>query len=196
MCAARRSSGLRFLENLAYLVPGYHGYKQPALRQEEDARLRTRVHRKLLHLPNSMQVVSCHHRTPFWLLLRACQSYVRHDRYTDVSGGTSVNFSQEEVDAIRDLAKLAEQCETTRTALNNLVKHAQTMNLPTLDIHIEAMASSKRLGKDDKCSRVFGNKVRQVLGQLGSDGVQDERDMKNKRAQFIKLTAKIGQLKK
>jgi hypothetical protein len=41
------SSGTRFLENLAYLVPGYRGYKEKELRREEDARLRGRVLAKL-----------------------------------------------------------------------------------------------------------------------------------------------------
>ena len=39
--------GTRFLENLAYLVPGYRGYKDKELRREEDARLRGRVLAKL-----------------------------------------------------------------------------------------------------------------------------------------------------
>ncbi len=38
-----RASGGRFFENLAYLVPGYHGYKDKALRREEDSRLRGRA---------------------------------------------------------------------------------------------------------------------------------------------------------
>jgi hypothetical protein len=41
------ASGTRFLENLAYLVPGYRGYKEKELRREEDARLRGRVLAKL-----------------------------------------------------------------------------------------------------------------------------------------------------
>lgn len=40
---ARTQPGGRFLENLAYLVPGYRGYKDKELRREEDARLRSRV---------------------------------------------------------------------------------------------------------------------------------------------------------
>lgn len=40
-------TGSRFLENLAYLVPGYRGYKEKDLRREEDARLRSRVLAKL-----------------------------------------------------------------------------------------------------------------------------------------------------
>ncbi len=39
--------GHRFLKNLAYLVPGYRGYKDKSLRREEDARLRNRVLGKL-----------------------------------------------------------------------------------------------------------------------------------------------------
>ena len=42
-----RLGGSRFLENLAYLVPGYRGYKEKELRREEDARLRGRVLAKL-----------------------------------------------------------------------------------------------------------------------------------------------------
>lgn len=57
MCADRRSSGLRFLENLAYLVPGYEGYRDPARRQEEDSRLRGRVNRKLLHLLSALESI-------------------------------------------------------------------------------------------------------------------------------------------
>jgi hypothetical protein len=40
----------RFLENLAYLVPGYRGYKEKELRREEDARLRSRVLAKLAEM--------------------------------------------------------------------------------------------------------------------------------------------------
>lgn len=40
-------SGTRFLENLAYLVPGYRGYKGRDSRREEDSRLRSRVLAKL-----------------------------------------------------------------------------------------------------------------------------------------------------
>jgi hypothetical protein len=50
MNAPQRPSGLRFLENLAYLVPGYQGYKQRGQRREEDSRLRARVYRRLLQL--------------------------------------------------------------------------------------------------------------------------------------------------
>jgi len=45
--SARTATGIRFLENLAYLVPGYRGYKDKDLRREEDARLRGRVLAKL-----------------------------------------------------------------------------------------------------------------------------------------------------
>lgn len=37
------ATGLRFLENLAYLVPSYNGYRQRGTRREEDSRLRARV---------------------------------------------------------------------------------------------------------------------------------------------------------
>lgn len=42
-----RLAGSRFLENLAYLVPGYRGYKEPANRREEDSRLRARLLQRL-----------------------------------------------------------------------------------------------------------------------------------------------------
>lgn len=48
MDARQETSGLRFLENLAYLVPGYRGYKCRDRRQEEDSRLRARVCEELL----------------------------------------------------------------------------------------------------------------------------------------------------
>lgn len=43
----RTESGDRFLLNLAYLVPGYRGYKEKELRRQEDARLRSRVMSRL-----------------------------------------------------------------------------------------------------------------------------------------------------
>jgi len=39
----QRTNGLRFLENLAYLVPSFRGYRHRDLRREEDSRLRARV---------------------------------------------------------------------------------------------------------------------------------------------------------
>lgn len=48
----RSNGGTRFLENLAYLVPGYRGYKEKELRREEDARLRSRVLAKLHEVRN------------------------------------------------------------------------------------------------------------------------------------------------
>jgi hypothetical protein len=45
--AGDAASGIRFLENLAYLVPSYRGYKEKELRREEDSRLRSRVLAKL-----------------------------------------------------------------------------------------------------------------------------------------------------
>ncbi|MBM3317077.1 MAG: hypothetical protein FJY75_04410, partial [Candidatus Eisenbacteria bacterium] len=48
-------SGLRFLENLAYLVPGYQGYKERGRRREEDSRLRARVYRRLLQLLDQLR---------------------------------------------------------------------------------------------------------------------------------------------
>lgn len=43
MSGSLRSSGARFLENLAYLVPSREGYRDPARRRDEDARLRSRL---------------------------------------------------------------------------------------------------------------------------------------------------------
>lgn len=42
-----RPAGTRFLENLAYLVPGYRGYKDKERRREEDSRLRSLLLRRL-----------------------------------------------------------------------------------------------------------------------------------------------------
>lgn len=48
-------SGSRFLENLAYLVPGYRGYKERELRREEDARLRSRVLAKIREISGLLE---------------------------------------------------------------------------------------------------------------------------------------------
>lgn len=53
--ASQCPNGLRFLENLAYLVPGYEGYKERGRRREEDSRLRARVYRRLLQLLDGLQ---------------------------------------------------------------------------------------------------------------------------------------------
>jgi len=57
MGPVRRPSGLRFLENLAYLVPSYEGYKLPERRREEDSRLRALVADKLLHLQGAFEQI-------------------------------------------------------------------------------------------------------------------------------------------
>jgi hypothetical protein len=44
---SQRTNGLRFLENLAYLVPGSRGYRRRELRREEDSRLRARVNEEM-----------------------------------------------------------------------------------------------------------------------------------------------------
>ncbi len=57
MVPARRPSGLRFLENLAYLVPTYEGYRLPERRREEDSRLRALVFDKLLRLEQACEQI-------------------------------------------------------------------------------------------------------------------------------------------
>jgi len=60
MQASPRPNGLRFLENLAYLVPGYHAYRQPALRREEDSRLRARVNEQIRQMLELLEAVHNH----------------------------------------------------------------------------------------------------------------------------------------
>ncbi len=57
MDSERRPSGLRFLENLAYLVPGYEGYKARDRRQEEDSRLRATVYEKLQCMQRALEQI-------------------------------------------------------------------------------------------------------------------------------------------
>lgn len=45
-----RSSGARFLANLAYLVPGYTGYRERDQRREEDSHLRSLVLGRLVEI--------------------------------------------------------------------------------------------------------------------------------------------------
>lgn len=49
-----RSSGARFLANLAYLVPGYRGYRDREKRREEDSRLRSLVLGRLGEIRESL----------------------------------------------------------------------------------------------------------------------------------------------
>jgi hypothetical protein len=57
MDPVRRPSGLRFLENLAYLVPGYEGYKLRERRREEDSRLRALVYDRLLRMRQALEQI-------------------------------------------------------------------------------------------------------------------------------------------
>jgi hypothetical protein len=54
MQAESRPTGSRFLENLAYIVPGYQGYKDPANRREEDSRLRARILQRLASIQTGL----------------------------------------------------------------------------------------------------------------------------------------------
>lgn len=56
----RQASGLRFLENLAYLVPGYQGYKRHSTRREEDALLRARVVREIRQVMRLLDALRQH----------------------------------------------------------------------------------------------------------------------------------------
>jgi len=58
MHSSQRPSGLRFLENLAYLVPGYQGYREYELRRREDSRLRARVCRRIDHLVANLDEIA------------------------------------------------------------------------------------------------------------------------------------------
>ncbi|MCK4305657.1 MAG: hypothetical protein KAY24_15575 [Candidatus Eisenbacteria sp.] len=55
MHVPQRPSGLRFLENLAYLVPSYQRYRDRKLRQEEDSRLRARVYGQLMQMLQTLE---------------------------------------------------------------------------------------------------------------------------------------------
>ncbi|MFH1144824.1 MAG: hypothetical protein V1774_09800 [Candidatus Eisenbacteria bacterium] len=58
--SSQRPSGLRFLENLAYLVPGYQGYRHHELRRQEDSRMRARVCRNIDQLLREIDALSAH----------------------------------------------------------------------------------------------------------------------------------------
>jgi hypothetical protein len=58
--ASQQTNGLRFLENLAYLIPGFHGYRQCTLRREEDSRLRARVTDEIHGLLHGLEGVHNH----------------------------------------------------------------------------------------------------------------------------------------
>jgi hypothetical protein len=58
--ASQRTNGLRFLENLAYLVPSFRGYRQRDLRREEDSRLRARVTDRIHGMLEVLETVHNH----------------------------------------------------------------------------------------------------------------------------------------
>ena len=62
----QRPSGLRFLDNLAYLVPGYKGYKQRELRYEEDSRLRAHVHGQVQQMLHALDQIRARWSTEDW----------------------------------------------------------------------------------------------------------------------------------
>jgi hypothetical protein len=145
----------------------------------------------MLKLGSHLAVVACSARTPIWNLMAECARFHEGpDRYYDLSGGSVVEFSQDEVESIRALAEQAKR-EARRVrgelnsvaALNALSLLANNVGLPTLllEIDVRAQARPPKIGRD------LTGGLKDALGRIPGD----ERKDREKRALFIRYIAKL-----
>jgi len=87
--------------------------------------------RRKVHLETSLSGVLCHPRTPFWSLMDRLARFSKQEGiyqqgiYYDLSGGEIMIFIDDEVQAIRNLARAAVTQKEYKTQLNALVRLAR-----------------------------------------------------------------------
>jgi len=104
--------------------------------------------------------------------------------YYDLSGGEIMIFTDDEVCAIRDLARSAAKQKEYKAQLNALVRLARKASLEELILEIDARANQGKLW--GKFPSELGTKLRALVL---SGYVQKDRD---KRALFIKNVVRLA----
>ena len=146
--------------------------------------------RRKVHLETSLSGVLCHPRTPFWSLMDRLARFSKQEGiyqqgiYYDLSGGEIMIFIDDEVQAIRNLARAAVTQKEYKTQLNALVRLARKASLEELILEIDTRANQGKLR--GKFPSELGTKLRALV--LSGD-VQKDRD---KRALFIKNVVRLA----
>jgi len=170
---------------------------------------------KDMHLDVKVRAILCDLKTPVWSLMdrftdhpREPQSDQEHpgDNLTapaaghpdvelpsgkwllvDTAGGEMVMFTDQEVKAIRDLARAENAKAITRAQLQALIQLARKGSLTELCLEID------RRCKRNKIQHQFADQLKKQLQQLTSTG--KEAGDQEKRALFIKNIADLGDFK-
>jgi len=163
--APQQDSGLRFLENLAHLVPGYHGYKHPGSRREVDARLRARVYRQI--------------RQMLAVMVRLEQRW-SHQAAEPLQAELGRRLA--ELRTLADSVRFApgEQCHFFRqeaiaeTALEKLLE-ADLLILADLEETAGHVALEPRISAAPRTGRAFLRRLQELLQRLEQHLIRRER---------------------
>lgn len=141
-----------------------------------------------LHLSASPAGLLCHPRTPFWSLMDRLTKFSQpkgvsqHGEFYDLSGGEVMVFSNDEVKAIRDLARSAFSDQAFKTQLNALVQFARVASLQELEMEIDARDNARKIRHD------FCTKLKDALNRMPGD----DQTARDKRALFIKNIVRLA----
>ncbi len=165
MQASRNPNGLRFLENLAYLVPGYHGYRLRTSRREEDSRWRARVHGRIRTLQHALAE------------LRA--KWAEHPSEPDLS---EVDRLCDHLAAIDDAVRLAPhaqwrffETEILREEIIERTLEGDLLVFQDLDEIANHAAEGARISGSPRRVRGFARALDQQLQQLEGHLIMRER---------------------
>lgn len=141
-----------------------------------------------LHLSASLAGLLCHPRTPFWSLMDRLTKFAKQEgvyqrgEFYDLSGGEVMIFSDDEVKAIRDLARAAYNDQAFKTQLNALVQLARTASLRELEMEIDERDNLRKLRSD------FCKDLKLALNRISGD----DQKTRDKRALFIKNIVRLA----
>jgi hypothetical protein len=142
--------------------------------------------RKQLRFPTTLRAVLCGPKTPFWSLMDGFLVYDpdKGDLYYDEAEGSIVMFVPQEVQAIRDLAGIAEREWRSSAQLIALSRFALTHNLAELLLEVDVRARQDKLP---------GRLVKPLSKALeGLETPDDENKARTKRAKLIDYIAKMA----
>jgi len=142
--------------------------------------------RKRLRFPTTLRAVLCGPKTPFWSLMDGFLVYDpdQGDLYYDEAEGSIVMFIPQEIQAIRDLAGIAEREWRSSAQLIALSRFALTHNLAELLLEVDVRARQDKLP---------GRLVKPLSKALeGLETPDDENKARTKRAKLIDYIAKMA----
>lgn len=140
--------------------------------------------RKRLRFPTSLRAVLCGPKTPFWSLMDGFLTYDGQELYYDEAEGSIVMFTREEVQAIRDLAGIAEREWRSSAQLIALSRFALSHNLAELLLEMDVR------DREDKLPARLVQPLQKELENLQTP--EDESKARTKRAKFIDYIARMS----